>query len=101
MDSFEHIDLDHAAAENVHYANEPRIRLLAQARWRMENGGSTADWLALGKDHPDNLIREAREWVRAAVAAGILEPPKPNPTFELYDQMKAAENNRQSGQETA
>lgn len=100
MDSFEHIDLDRNAAENVHYANEPRIRLLAQARWRMENGGTTADWLMLGKDHPENLIREAREWVRAAVAAGILEAPKPNPTHALFDQMQA-EKNLQPGQGTA
>lgn len=75
METFEHIDLDRGVAEKVHYANEPRIRLLAQARWRLMTGGSREEWLALGKDHPDNQIREARDWVRAAVAAGILTHP--------------------------
>jgi hypothetical protein len=63
----------------------------------MNTGGSREEWLALGKEHPDNLIREARDWVRAAVACGILEPPEPNPTFALYDEMKAAESARQEG----
>ncbi|MEU1284946.1 hypothetical protein [Kitasatospora sp. NPDC005856] len=67
--------LDIAAAETVHYANDPRIRELAAARWRMQTGRSHASWLSLGKDNPDALIREAREWIRAAVAAGILPPP--------------------------
>jgi hypothetical protein len=87
--SHEHIDLDRNAAENVHYANEPRIRLLAQAMWRMQNGGTTMDWLMLGKDHPDNLIREARDWVRAAVAAGILKPTPPSQSSIWYDEMLA------------
>lgn len=77
-----------AAAKGVHYANYPQIRRLAQARWRLNTGGSYDDWLALGKDHPDNLISEARDWVRAAVAAGILPPPQPNRMHEEYDRMK-------------
>ncbi|MFE6126761.1 hypothetical protein ACFQ6Q_00590 [Streptomyces sp. NPDC056437] len=91
----EHIDLDRNAADNVHYANDPRIRLLAQARWRMANGGTTWDWLNLGKDDPDNLIPEARDWVRAAVAAGILEPPKRHEVMDgMYEEMKAAREAR-------
>ena len=68
--------LNREAAERVHYATDPRIRLLAEAAWRMRTGGSRMDWLMLGKDHPEALIREAREWVRAAVVIGILSPPK-------------------------
>ncbi|WP_331763140.1 hypothetical protein OG571_47365 (plasmid) [Streptomyces sp. NBC_01369] len=76
MQHFETIPLDFRLAENVHYANDNRIRALAQAMWRMKTGKSREAWLALGKDHPDNLIPEARDWVRAAVAGGILEPLK-------------------------
>ncbi|MGW1409400.1 hypothetical protein [Streptomyces sp. NPDC002403] len=90
MGHFETIPLDRAAAENVHYANDNRIRALAQARWRMKTGGSREAWLALGKDHPGNLIPEARDWVRAAVAGGILEPPTQDPAVEeMYEEMKA------------
>lgn len=71
------LPLDRTAAERVHYATDPRIRLLAEARWRWETGGSRMDWFMLGKDNPEALIGEAREWVRAAVAIGILSPPKP------------------------
>jgi len=66
-------------ATRVHYATDSRIRTLAQARWRMQTGGSYPEWLALGKDNPDALITEAREWVRAAVAGGVLPPPDPSP----------------------
>jgi hypothetical protein len=65
VDHFETIPLDRGAAENVHYANDNGIRALAQARWRMKTGGSREAWPALGKDHPDNLIPEARDWVCA------------------------------------
>lgn len=68
--------LNPAAAENVQYSTDPRIRHLAEAAWRMRTGGSRMDWLCLGKDNPEALIAEAREWVRAAVAAGILPPPE-------------------------
>jgi hypothetical protein len=71
------LPLDREAAGRVHYATDPRIRLLAEARWRMDTGGSWMDWLMLGKDNPEALIAEAREWVRAAVAIGVLSPPKP------------------------
>lgn len=67
--------LNEAAAERVEYSTDPRIRQLAAARWRMQTGGTHMDWLCLGKDNPEALIREAREWVRAAVAAEILTPP--------------------------
>ncbi len=66
--------LDTAAAARVHYT-DPRVRQLAEARWRLQAGGSKSDWLMLGKDNPNALIREARDWIRAAVAAGILPPP--------------------------
>lgn len=69
--------LDRDAADRVHYATDPRIRQLAEARWRMETGGSRMDWLMLGKNNPEALIAEARDWVRAAVAIGILTPPQP------------------------
>lgn len=68
--------IDPAAAESVHYATDPRIRHLAEAAWRMRTGGSRMDWLMLGKNNPEALIAEAREWVRAAVAAGLLESPQ-------------------------
>ncbi|MEU5596653.1 hypothetical protein [Streptomyces sp. NPDC020298] len=82
--------LDRAAAERVHYATDPRIRQLAEARWRLETGGSRQDWLMLGKDNPEALIAEARGWVRAAVAAGILPPPEPpDPRIEeAYEQIR-------------
>lgn len=65
--------LDPTAAQGIHYATDPRIRHLAEAAWRMRTGGTRMDWLALGKDNPEALISEAREWVRAAVAGGLLE----------------------------
>ncbi|MFF4292142.1 hypothetical protein ACFY0N_00630 [Streptomyces vinaceus] len=63
-------------AGTVHYT-DPRVRRLAQARWRLATGGTYQEWLMLGKDHPDTQIAQAREWMRAAVAAGILPPPAP------------------------
>lgn len=74
--------LDPAAADNVHYATDPRIRHLAEAAWRMRTGGSRMDWLCLGKDNPETLISEAREWVRAAVAGGIIPAPSANPEWK-------------------
>lgn len=74
--------IDPAAAENVHYSSDPRIRHLAEAAWRMRTGGSRMDWLCLGKDNPAALIREAREWVRAAVAGGLIEPPSGDPEWQ-------------------
>lgn len=68
--------LDTEAASTVHYT-DPRVRQLAEARWRLSTGGSRDAWLALGKDNPDALIQEARDWMRAAVAARILPPPQP------------------------
>lgn len=74
--------LDPAAAERVHYATDPRIRHLAEAAWRMRTGGSRMDWLCLGKDNPEALIREAREWMRAAVASGLLPAPSADPEWK-------------------
>lgn len=65
------MDLNTADAARVHYV-DPRVRQLAEARWRLTTGGTRQDWLALGKDNPEALIQEARDWMRAAVAAGIL-----------------------------
>lgn len=83
-------DLNPSAASNVHYATDPRIRHLAEAAWRMRTGGSRADWLALGKDNPEALIAEAREWMRAAVAAGLLPAPSDAPDWKA-DAHRAAE----------
>ncbi|MFJ1782555.1 hypothetical protein ACIOKA_38250 [Streptomyces anulatus] len=95
MKHYETIPLDARLAENVHYATDNRIRALAQAMWRMRTGKTRDDWLALGKDHPDNLIPEARSWVRAAVAAGILEPPEPDTAMDAtYEAMQAARGGR-------
>lgn len=66
------MDLNTADAARTHYT-DPRVRQLAEARWRLTTGGTRQDWLMLGKDNPEALIQEARDWVRAAVAAGILE----------------------------
>lgn len=74
--------LDPAAASNVHYATDPRIRHLAEAAWRMRTGGSREDWLRLGKNNPEALISEAREWVRAAVASGLLPAPVDEPSWK-------------------
>lgn len=74
--------IDARPALHVHYATDPRIRHLAEAAWRMRTGGSRQEWLMLGKDNPDALISEAREWVRAAVAAGLLEPPRDDPDWK-------------------
>ncbi len=74
--------LDPSAADNVHYATDPRIRHLAEAAWRMRTGGSRMEWLMLGKDNPEALIAEAREWVRGAVAAGLLPAPSSSPEWK-------------------
>lgn len=74
--------IDARPALNVHYATDPRIRHLAEAAWRLRTGGSREEWLWLGKDNPEALISEAREWVRAAVAAGLMEPPRDDPAWK-------------------
>jgi hypothetical protein len=80
-------DLNRAAAERVHYT-DPRVRELAEGRWRLKTGGSRAEWLVLGKDNPEALIEEARDWIRAAVATGILPLPD-REGDDLYEEMKA------------
>jgi hypothetical protein len=74
--------LNPTAADTVHYATDPRIRHLAEAAWRMRTGGSRMDWLCLGKDNPEALIAEAREWMRAAVASGLLPAPSSDPQWK-------------------
>lgn len=73
--------IDREAAATVHFTDE-RVRTLATARWQLETGGSYRDWLALGKDDPAALIREGRDWMRAAVAAGLLPAPEPFVPYE-------------------
>lgn len=85
-------NLDPTAAERVHYATDPRIRHLAEAAWRMRTGGTRNDWLMLGKDNPEALISEAREWVRAAVAGGLLPAPSSSPEWKAAT-WRAAEAN--------
>lgn len=75
--------LDRDAAQLVHYV-DPRVRQLASARWRLKTGGSYALWLSLGKNNPAALIEEARDWIRAAVAIGLLPPPA-SPSTPLAD----------------
>lgn len=68
--------LNTTAAAQVHYT-DPRVRRLAYARYHLATGGTRMEWLAPGKDNPDALalISEAQDWLRAAVAAGLLPPP--------------------------
>jgi hypothetical protein len=68
--------IDRQAAGQVHYT-DPRVRALATAYWQLETGRGYREWLALGKEDPDALIQEGRDWMRAAVAAGLLAPPPP------------------------
>ncbi|MCX5286236.1 MULTISPECIES: hypothetical protein [unclassified Streptomyces] len=86
--------VDTAAAARVHYS-DPRVRQLASARWQLATGGSHADWLRLGKDNPEALITEARDWMRAAVATGLLEPAKSSSDDQMSnDRMSATMSDR-------
>lgn len=78
--------LDTAGAASVHYV-DPRVRLVAEARWRLKTGGSRMDWLMLGKDNPEALIEEGRDWIRAAVAAGILPRPEQPESHRIADKL--------------
>lgn len=53
---------------------DPRVRCLVEARWRLANGGSSADWHALGDDNLAALVGRGSSLVRAAAAAAILPP---------------------------
>jgi len=86
--------LDPTAAADVHYATDPRIRHLAEAAWRMRTGGTRMDWLMLGKDNPEALIAEAREWVRAAVAGGLLPAPSSDPDWKSAARRDAEADDR-------
>ncbi|MFC8676747.1 hypothetical protein ACFUEN_29180 [Streptomyces griseorubiginosus] len=70
-------DLNPADAAKVHYT-DPRVRALAFARWHLTTGGTHDEWLWLGKDNPAALIQDARDWLRAVVALGLL--PLINPS---------------------
>lgn len=89
--------IDARPALYVHYATDPRIRHLAEAAWRMRTGGSRTDWLMLGKDNPEALISEAREWVRAAVASGLLEPPQDDPDWKAAAHRAAEDEEERHG----
>ncbi|MGS2588080.1 hypothetical protein [Streptomyces hebeiensis] len=82
--------INRTAAEHVHYATDPRIRHLAEAAWRLKTGGTRTDWLMLGKDNPEALIAAARDWVRAAVASGLLPAPSSAPGWKA-DAWQAAD----------
>lgn len=58
-----------AAAMNIHYTDE-RIRRLAEARYRL-TGNDPVPFGVLIRADPC-LIEEARDWLRVAVAAGLL-----------------------------
>lgn len=75
LPSMDEIPLDREAAATVHYV-DPRVRQLAEARWRLKTGGTRTQWLQLGKNNPEALIEEARDWMRAAVATGLLPAPE-------------------------
>lgn len=69
--------LNTEAAARVHYV-DPRVRALAYGRWYLITGCTEAEWLALGKNDPAALIEEARGWLRAAVALGLLPLVEPS-----------------------
>lgn len=68
---------DPAAASRVHFATDNvRISALAEAMYRQRHGGTAEFWRAMSLDDQRALRMEARDWIRAAVAAGILPPPE-------------------------
>lgn len=59
---------------------DPRIRQLAEARYRNGYGATAADaWDTLDPALRQHLVEEAAHWLRAAVAAGLI-PPADRPT---------------------
>jgi hypothetical protein len=69
-------DLNTAAASRVHFANDnERISLLAEAMYRQRHDGTAEFWRSMTLDDQRALRMEARDWIRAAVAAGILPAP--------------------------
>lgn len=69
--------LNSGDASLVHYT-DPRVRALAYTRWHLTTGSPHTDWLALGKNNPAALIEEARDWLRAAIALGLLPLVEPS-----------------------
>jgi hypothetical protein len=63
------------AAQEVHYS-DPRVRRLAEARHRL-GGNASIPFGVLVHEKPE-LIEQARDWLRAAVAAGLI-PADPGP----------------------
>lgn len=62
---------------------DPRALQLAQHRQRIAHDGldEVTSWYALSKADRDLMLAEAREWLRAAVEAGLV-PPAERPTDE-------------------
>jgi hypothetical protein len=64
------------AASRVHFANDNgRISALAEAMFQQRTGRSAASWQNMALDDQRPLRMEARNWLRAAVAAGLLPGP--------------------------
>lgn len=60
-------------AARVHFATDnDRISALAEAMYRQRHGGTAEFWRSMTLDDQRALRMEARDWIRAAVAAGIL-----------------------------
>lgn len=62
-----------AAARRVFFATDQRVEQLAEAFWRLVTNGTAAAWRA--RDDRRDLQVQARDWLRAAVATGLLPPP--------------------------
>lgn len=80
---------DADAAERVHFANDnERIARLAEAMHR-QRGGSVKGWRNMSLDDQRPLRREARDWLRAAVAAWLVAAP-PVPDWKAAEDAIAA-----------
>jgi hypothetical protein len=67
---------DTEAAAHVHFATDnDRISALAEAMFQQRTGRSAASWRCMALDDQRPLRMEARNWLRAAVAAGLLPGP--------------------------
>jgi hypothetical protein len=62
------------AGRLVHFTDH-RVRELAEARWRTDTDRDHRSWVADGpRDRGNPFVREARDWLRAAVSIGLLTP---------------------------
>lgn len=68
-------DLDTATAQRIHYT-DPRIQAIAQARHHLN--GDQRPYSSLTWDERHALREHARDWLRAAVAAGLLPRVEPS-----------------------